>query len=521
VSIATYSIGVLCMILLPVILAALLRRRYQVPWIVFCLGALTFVASQAVHLPLNSLLERIGLLPSGAAENVPLWQTALVLGLTAGVCEELARAATYAIARRWRRYEDAVMIGLGHGGIESMLIGGVLTATSVSSLLALGSQDLSSLGLPVEQVQAVLAQSEVLRSSPELAILPVLERLAALGLHVSMSVLVLQAFTRHNPAWVGAAIAAHAAFDALALVLSQRVSNGWIIECTLLAASLLPIYWAWRQRPANAPRPECNPIGRDLSLLWVCVRKELTYLWRTRRVLVVVAVFTTFGLTSPLLARFTPEILSSIEGAEQFSDLIPTPTVDDAIVQYVKNLSQFGFLIVVVVGMDLVAGEKERRTASLVLSKPLPRWAFIAGKFAAQFILYLGAFAIAMLAGYYYTTILFEPISPGAFALQNGLLLLWLMVLAAMTLLGSTLASSTALAAALGLGGCVALLLAGSLPKVGALAPGGLLAWVSQMGAGKNGVAVGANGGAMAMAVALIVLALITSIAVFETQELD
>ena len=82
----TYTFSVLGMLLLPIVLAVLLRRYYRVYWILFVVGSLTFLGSQAVHLPLNSWLADIGLLPEspqlGAA---PLWRTALILGFSAGL----------------------------------------------------------------------------------------------------------------------------------------------------------------------------------------------------------------------------------------------------------------------------------------------------------------------------------------------------------------------------------------------------------------------------------------------------
>jgi uncharacterized membrane protein YhfC len=121
-----YVLSILLMILLPILLAALLRRRFVIPWFLFCAGILTFIASQVVHLPLNAWLADLGILPqAGRDVNPPIWQYALVAGLTAGLCEELARTAGYAILKRYRRFEDGVMLGLGHGGIESMVFGGV------------------------------------------------------------------------------------------------------------------------------------------------------------------------------------------------------------------------------------------------------------------------------------------------------------------------------------------------------------------------------------------------------------
>jgi len=92
----------------------------------------------------------------------------------------------------------------------------------------------------------------------------------------------------------------------------------------------------------------------------------------------------------------------------------------------------------------------------------------------------------------------------------------------AVALLGSTLAKTVGAAAGVGLAGAVVLLLAGSLPVVGALAPGGLVTWVGQMGASLAGAeeAVVANGGAIAMSLVIVLMCLLTSVAVFERQEL-
>ena len=103
--ILAYIISITLMIVLPVALAAGLRRVATTAWLLFCIGSLTFIVSQVVHLPLNEWLADLGWLPGKAASDLPIWRTALIAGLTAGVCEELAR--------RWRlRLAPALQAGL-------------------------------------------------------------------------------------------------------------------------------------------------------------------------------------------------------------------------------------------------------------------------------------------------------------------------------------------------------------------------------------------------------------------------
>jgi ABC-2 type transport system permease protein len=366
---------------------------------------------------------------------------------------------------------------------------------------------------------AVSQQLAMFQGSPLIGIVPLIERCAAISLHVVAAVLVWLAFKRRNPLYVLVAILFHAFFDTLAVLLPQYLDSVWLMEGILVLLAGLALLWLWRIWPREPQPPrQLNSPRTDLVLLATAVVKELQQQWRTRRILVVAAIFLVFGLMSPLLAKFTPELLTSIEGAEQFAALIPTPTTADAIAQYIENITQFGFILVIVLGMGAVAGEKEKGTAVMVLSKPLTRWAFLLSKLAAQGVVFLLALLLAALGAYYYTTVLFGGLAFGPFMLGNLLLWLWLMVLATVTLLGSTIADSTVAGAGIAFVGAVILLLTGSLPRIGPLMPGGLVAWAGQMGL-ETGTAV-ANGGALVMAVVLMVVLVVVSTAVFEQQEL-
>jgi uncharacterized membrane protein YhfC len=111
-----------------------LRGRTRVSYRIAALGALGFMLSQVVHLPLNLGLGR--LLPSAPGQ---LWISALALGLSAGLCEELTRYAMLRTLAKGVRHEgSALMLGAGHGGIEALIIAGMATLGLVN-LLVLGN----------------------------------------------------------------------------------------------------------------------------------------------------------------------------------------------------------------------------------------------------------------------------------------------------------------------------------------------------------------------------------------------
>jgi ABC-2 type transport system permease protein len=521
-----YTLSITLMILLGVILAIILRRYYRVYWILFVVGCLTFIGSQIVHLPLNEWLMDIGILPRDPdLSGAPLWRSALILGLSAGLCEEVARAVGYLVVKWARRFEDGVMLGLGHGGIEAMLFGGVLTAATISSLLNLEGIDLETMDLTAAQIEAVSIQLAQFNTSPLFAFTPLLERTFAIGAQVLLSVIVLQAFTRRKPIFILLAIGYHAIIDAAAVyaaVSTDSIWISWTAFLVLLIPGWLWLFILWRARnneilASGEKPPHPGSIKQDLSLFFASLKKEFLFQWRSWRILIVCAVMFAFGIMSPLLTKFTPQLLSSIEGVEMFADLIPEMTVTDSLNQHIETINQFGFILTILLGMGSVAGEKVRGTAAMIISKPLSRGAFLNSKYLSQALLYLLAFIIASAAGYYYTITLFGDLDLAVYLNLNLLLLLWILIFASITLLGSTIGNSTGAAAGISLAGGILLLLAGSIPRIGALLPAGLLAWATQIGGQAEPTS---NWGAVTMSIVIILVCLISAWGVFERQEL-
>ena len=209
----------------------------------------------------------------------------------------------------------------------------------------------------------------------------------------------------------------------------------------------------------------------------VAFRKDILEQWRTNRMMIVGVVLVFFGISSPLLAKFMPELLQFIPGAEQFASLIPQPTVLDAYTQYLKNIGQFIIMLALLVSMGSVAIEKEKGTAAMMLVKPLPRGTFLLSKFFALSVTFLAGLVLAALAAYYYTVYLFGAVDFGAWVTMNALVLVYGLMYVAITLLFSTLVRSQAAAAGLGFGALIFLSILGSVPAFTAYMPAQLLDW--------------------------------------------
>jgi ABC-2 type transport system permease protein len=216
----------------------------------------------------------------------------------------------------------------------------------------------------------------------------------------------------------------------------------------------------------------------------ILLRKELLESWRTMRLPIVAGLFLIVGLTSPLFARFLPEIIKAAAGDQLASIPIPTPVPADAVEQLWKNLAQFGAFAAIVLAMGSVATERDRGTAAFILSKTVSRDAFIAAKVAAIGAVLAGCVALAVIVGWVYTAILFEPLPVVGWLALAFLAWLGLAAWAALTFLGSTVTGSSAAAAGIGFGALVIVSLASAIPSMGRFLPGGLAGPAMALAAG-------------------------------------
>jgi ABC-2 type transport system permease protein len=246
------------------------------------------------------------------------------------------------------------------------------------------------------------------------------------------------------------------------------------------------------------------------------LRKELLEQWRSRRLVAVAAVLLFFGFLSPLSAKMLPDLMKSLGDTGGIVIEVPPPTAQDALLQHVKNTSQFGVFLAVLLAMGALAREKERGTAAMILSKPASRAHFLLSKFVALTLVFFLCLTLAGLACYYYTIVLFKGIGEARFLEINLLLALFIEFYLAVTLLGSTIAHSQVVAGGLGLGAVFVVAILGALPRLGDYMPTALLEWARALMAGTGEPAWGA----VAVSLVGITVCLGTALAVFGRQEL-
>ena len=213
-----YAISFLGMIVLPIGLWIYFTRKFALSWKLLLAGGLTFVASQILHIPLVLALRPI-------FGNVTLLVNAILLGLLAGVFEETARYILFKfILKGSRSWQQGTFVGLGHGGTEAIILG-VMSILTLVNMMVYRTVDLSTVpSIPADQLEVAKQQVAAYWSVPTyMPFVGLLERIFAICLHVSLSVMVLYSIAAYKPIWFWLALLWHALVDASAVYIGQQI----------------------------------------------------------------------------------------------------------------------------------------------------------------------------------------------------------------------------------------------------------------------------------------------------------
>jgi uncharacterized membrane protein YhfC len=224
--VASYAVAVLVDVLFPLAVALFLARRFRASWWFWLLGVLVFLVSQVLtRIPALSLLQSLSAVREVAGDPRWFWPFLFVLAFTAGLFEEGGRW----LAFRWfvppaeRSWRTALMLGAGHGGLESIGIG-LLVLLALVNYVALMLLPAEMLGAPAEQVAAARATFAGMQGWEPL--LGAWERVGTVIVHVGLTVLVVQSFSRGRR-WWWYALAAHTLLDFGVIAVNRLATAAW------------------------------------------------------------------------------------------------------------------------------------------------------------------------------------------------------------------------------------------------------------------------------------------------------
>lgn len=168
------------------------------------------------------------------------------------------------------------------------------------------------------------------------------------------------------------------------------------------------------------------------------IKKEFLEQLRSYKILILLAVLILFGMTSPLLAKMTPELLKSFSGSG-ITITLPEVTTTDAWAQFFKNISQMGMIALILIFGTSLPQEISRGTLVIPLSKGLSRNSVISAKYFTALLNWTIGYSLSALICCGYTQYLFSNFT--APHLLFSLFCLWLFgdFLLALILLSGTI----------------------------------------------------------------------------------
>lgn len=131
------------------------------------------------------------------------------------------------------------------------------------------------------------------------------------------------------------------------------------------------------------------------------VKKEWLESVRSFRLPVLGLILLLLGAMSPLAARYMPEIVAGFLPAGMSVEL-SKPRAIDAWLQFFKNFSQIGLLVLAVMHSGILSAEYAKGTLVCILTKGMPRKSVIFAKFTAAALSWsaLYIFSVLVCMGY-------------------------------------------------------------------------------------------------------------------------
>ncbi|WP_017754506.1 YhfC family intramembrane metalloprotease [Calidifontibacillus oryziterrae] len=241
---------ILIAILVPVAIFIYLYRKKAFSWKVLGIGILIFIIFSQV---LEKALHIAVLDPSGRSLK---WTNSAVMfvaygALAAGVFEEIGRYVGFKfLLKRNRQYRDGLSFGLGHGGIEGILIGVLsgVNALVIANLINTGMFE-STIGATIPAEQAALIKDQFINTGFSMYLLGGIERISAIFAHIAFSLLVLLGVRENRFLYVLYAIGLHALMDVVpAMYQVGTIQNVWIAEFIIALFGVAAIVYILKVR---------------------------------------------------------------------------------------------------------------------------------------------------------------------------------------------------------------------------------------------------------------------------------
>ncbi len=232
-NIIAMAISFLICIGVPIALCVYMKKKENASLKSFFWGCAAFIAAV---MGLEQVLHMVVLGATGTLLTDNIFLYGIYGGLAAGVFEESGRYVTMKFFMKKKLdKKEAIMYGVGHGGIEAILVGGMACISNLATSIMLNAGSLDSMMQSDEATYQSLIQLVELPAWQFL--MAGMERFSAVILHICLSYVVYQAIKKNKIQLYILAILIHAVVNAVTVIAASYMPI-LLVEILLLAAVL-------------------------------------------------------------------------------------------------------------------------------------------------------------------------------------------------------------------------------------------------------------------------------------------
>lgn len=231
---ASYIISIIIEIGVPITLAVYMWKKYRASWAIFFLGMILFLIS-LIRIPLNNLFSTI--IANNFSGDLVIILIGLFASLTAGIFEEGVRVLAFGAIIKPRSYDKGIMYGIGHGGGgESMIF------VAMSVLVSFITYRFFPGILPTSLLVQIAGVDWYI------PIIGALERILAIAIQISLSVLVMYAFIKRKYYFILISILYHMAVDFVSVYINYKFGI-LLSEISVFIFAIISVFIIYILRP--------------------------------------------------------------------------------------------------------------------------------------------------------------------------------------------------------------------------------------------------------------------------------
>jgi len=234
--------------LVPLGLVVFFYRKEKIYLPAVLVGALVFLVFQ--------LLTRIQLINyfstmdwfAEMAQNIVF--LIFFFALTAGIFEEVGRYLGFKfLLKKHLSWKNGVAFGIGHGGFEAIALVGTATINNLVASIMINAGTFDTQVAPQLGEMANYVKQALVETEPVMFFFAGVERMAALAIHIGLSVLVLYAVKKRKASYLLAAIIIHGIFNIPAVIYGPLNISIWFVEAYIIIFAVISIVLTRRAKP--------------------------------------------------------------------------------------------------------------------------------------------------------------------------------------------------------------------------------------------------------------------------------